>query len=63
MPQRCGWYRARLGPDAAIINAAARQEGVPPQLIAAIILNEIADVGLEDVVQDQQLATTGGLGA
>jgi hypothetical protein len=59
-PQRCGWYRSRLGPYASIINAAARETGIPPQLLAAIVLNELADVGMEDVAQDQQMASTGG---
>ena len=59
-PQRCAWYRSKLGPYASIINAAARETGIPPQLLAAILLNELADVGMEDVAQDQQMASTGG---
>ncbi len=60
LPQRCAWYRSKVGPYVSIINASARETGIPPQLLAAILLNELADVGMEDVAQDQQLASTGG---
>lgn len=59
-PQRCDWYRQKLGRYASIINAASRETGIPPHLLAAVVLNELADVGYDDVIQDQQLAETGG---
>ena len=58
--RRCAWYRSRLGPYASAINAAALETGIPPQLLSAVVLNELADVGMEDVAQDQQLASTHG---
>lgn len=58
--QRCDWFRAKLGRYASVINAASRETGIPPQLLAAVVLNEMTDVGWDDVVQDQQLAATGG---
>lgn len=52
---RCEWYRQKLGSYEAAINASARRNGVPAQLLTAVILNELADIGTSDVVQDNDL--------
>ena len=57
---RCDWYRSRLGQYVSEINNAAAAARIPPELLATVILNELADVGVEDVEQDQAIAWTQG---
>ena len=57
---RCQWYRSRLQPLEAVVDAAARAERIPPRLLATVILNELADIDLKDVAQDIQLDRTQG---
>lgn len=58
--RRCEWYKDKIGRFAQHIREAARSEKIPPRLLASIVLNELADVGWGDVIQDQQLAGTHG---
>lgn len=59
--ERCSWYKDKLATYVNTINEAAKKQNIPPQLLMAVLLNELADVGLEDdVAQDQQLAATKG---
>ena len=58
--KRCEWYREKVSRFIKDIREAAREEKIPPRLLASIILNELADVGWGDIIQDQQLAGTHG---
>lgn len=60
LSERCKWYKEKLGRYINFINLTAQQEKIPPQLLMTVVLNEMADVGMEDVIQDQQLASTNG---
>ncbi len=57
---RCHWYRSKLGQYSEVINNTAKAEKVPPELLMAVILNELSDIGFEDVEQDQAIAWTQG---
>lgn len=49
---RANWYRANLAPYLNQVNLSAARHRLPPELIAAIVLNELGDIGIEDQVQD-----------
>lgn len=57
---RCQWYRSKLGQYSDVINKAAKEERIPPELLMTLVLNELADIGPEDVEQDQAIAWTLG---
>jgi len=58
--ERCQWYTDKLGRFVDDCNTIARQEKIPPRLLATVILNELADIDMTDVVQDGQLSETHG---
>ena len=58
--ERCQWYTDKLGRFIDDCNTIARQEKIPPRLLATVILNELADIDMTDVVQDGQLSETHG---
>ena len=57
--QRCTWYKDRIGRYKDTINAAARQNRIPSQLLATVVLNEMADIDWKDVSQERYLMQTG----
>lgn len=57
---RCQWYRSKLGQYSDVINKAAKAERIPPELLMTLVLNELSDIGVEDVEQDQAIAWTLG---
>lgn len=52
----CAWIKSRLGVHDSGLNEIAKENGVPANLLAAVILNELGDINAEDVLQDQNLA-------
>lgn len=58
--QRREWYLAQLGRYENQVQESARNQGLPPQLLAVVILNELADINAIDVVQTGQLGGTLG---
>jgi phosphatidylserine/phosphatidylglycerophosphate/cardiolipin synthase-like enzyme len=56
------WYTAQLGPYQNQLRETSAETGVPLQLLAAIILNELADINGVDVVQSELDVTQGSLG-
>lgn len=58
--KRCEWYKEKIQRFSKDIRESAQKEGIPPKLLAAVVLNELADVGWDDVIQDQQLSATHG---
>jgi hypothetical protein len=61
LPDRLAWYRRMLQPFEPQVQASARANIVPPQLVATVILNELADINWQDVWQ-QRLGMNGSLG-
>ena len=49
---RTAWYRAKLAPYLNQVNLSAARHRLPPELVGAIVLNELGDIGVEDQVQD-----------
>ncbi|MBI4650394.1 DUF4157 domain-containing protein [Candidatus Desantisbacteria bacterium] len=58
---RYQWYLSKLGRYQNQIDESAVNNNVPPQLIATVILNELADINLIDVTQ-QALGMGGSIG-
>ena len=55
--RRQNWYRQRLlTPYGEIVKYHAEIEGIPPRLLATILLNELRDINADDVWQDQMAA-------
>jgi len=50
--QRRERYQRLLGPFTSQVLVSADQHKIPPQLLAAIILNELNDIGPQDVIGD-----------
>jgi hypothetical protein len=59
--QRRAWYTQMLVPYDAQVRQSAACNGIPPQLLATVILNELADINWIDVWQ-QRLGMNGSLG-
>lgn len=59
--QRIAWYTQMLVPYDAQVRQSASCNGIPPQLLATVILNELADINWLDVWQ-QRLGLNGSLG-
>ena len=57
---RLKWYESTLGPYAADLRASADANGIPQQLLATVILNELSDISEEDVIQDKLLWWSNG---
>jgi hypothetical protein len=51
------WALRQLGPHLGTVSAAAARHHLPPRLLAACILNELADYGLEDQLQELFFST------
>jgi hypothetical protein len=60
--ERRDWYEKKLGPYERQIRESASRHKVPEQLLAAIVLNELADIGLVDIVQEELPISSGSLG-
>jgi hypothetical protein len=58
---RLDWYRNMLGPYRQQVRTSAACHGIPTQLLATAILNELADINWTDVWQ-QRLGMSGSLG-
>lgn len=55
--RRQNWYKRRLlTPYGDIVKYHAEIEGIPPRLLATIILNELRDINADDIWQDQVAA-------
>jgi hypothetical protein len=46
------FYEQQLNPYREFVFASANRNKIPPQLLAAIILNELSDISILDVIQD-----------
>jgi hypothetical protein len=60
--QRAAWYVGRLGRFQAQLYESAERNNIPMQLLATIIINELADIDFGDVVQDSPSTFSGSLG-
>lgn len=59
---RASWYARRLGSLQAQLLESALAHNLPMQLLAAVILNELADINVADVVQSGPSTWRGSLG-
>lgn len=59
---RANWYVSRLGPYQAQLYEAAQRHHIPMQLLAVVILNELADINFLDWAQESSRADSGSLG-
>jgi hypothetical protein len=59
---RAGWYVERLATLQAQLAESARNHRLPMQLLAAVILNELADINALDVLQSGPGTSRGSLG-
>lgn len=59
---RASWYIDRLGSLQAQLFESAKRHHIPMQLLAVIILNELADINFVDVFQSGRRAFLGSLG-
>jgi hypothetical protein len=59
---RAAWYVAKLGKYQAQLYASAQRHHIPVQLLAVVILNELADINVLDWAQAGPTATRGSLG-
>ena len=59
---RAAWYVSRLGPYQAQLQDSAQRHHVPMQLLAVVILNELADINVLDWAQESPRADSGSLG-
>jgi len=55
--QRLQWVEQQLGPYKGQINSAARRHRIPPRLLGAIIINELADYNVVDKGQETFFST------
>jgi hypothetical protein len=55
--QVLAWSLHQIGPYLGLISAAAQRHRLPPRLLATCILNELADYGLEDQLQEVFFST------
>jgi len=60
--EREQWYKAALEPYEAQLRESAARHHVPVQLLAAVILNELADIDYRDVVQENIKIANGSVG-
>ena len=60
--ERKSWYETKLSPYEAELNDAALRHNIPSQLIATVILNELADIRFEDVLQESLPISKGSVG-
>jgi len=60
--ERVKWYESKLCAYQEQLFESGRQNNVPTQLIAACILNELADIKMTDVWQEKLGGRTGSLG-
>jgi hypothetical protein len=54
--QRRAFYLSKLGAFENQLHESAKNHRVPEQLIAAVILNELADISTTDILQEQTVA-------
>jgi len=59
---RADWYVQKLGRYQAQLHASAQRHHIPTQLLAVVILNELADINIVDVLQSGEGADWGSLG-
>ena len=60
--KRKEWYINKLAPYRDALNNASIRHNLPPQLLATVILNELADISLFDVIQDNIDVQNGSVG-
>ncbi len=60
--QRKQWYQDKLGPYEAQVRQSAENHGIPPQLLATVVLNEMADINALDLVQEAWDSEGGSVG-
>lgn len=60
--QRRDWYLAKLGAFENQLRESAEDHQIPIRLLAAVILNELANIDLRDIAQDAALVLSGSLG-
>jgi hypothetical protein len=61
LKERLAWYSSQLSAYQSDLKASAACNGIPQQLLATVILNELADINWQDVWQ-QRLSNSGSLG-
>jgi RHS repeat-associated protein len=60
--QRKQWYESKLLRYSDAIDNSAKLHGLPSQLLAAVILNELADISYKDVIQEYVDVHEGSVG-
>ena len=60
--ERRKWYVENLGGYEKQLLESAKKHGIPAQLLAAVILNELADIGPHDIVQASVYTGQGSFG-
>ncbi len=60
--ERKSWYIKTLAPYQSALNSSAQRHNVPPQLVATVILNELADIGMKDLLQEMLPVQNGSIG-
>ena len=50
--EKCEWIKEQIGPHMDTITKAANEHNIPPWLLAAVILNELADYNFKDQFQE-----------
>lgn len=56
------WYASKLNPYSGQLRESAQTHAVPVQLLALVILNELADINFMDLAQSDLAVTAGSLG-
>lgn len=59
--QRLQWVEQQLGPYKGLINSTAKKHRIPPRLLGAVIINELADYDIKDKGQET-IFSTGSVG-
>ena len=59
---RKAWYLSKLGAYENQLRESAKKHRVPEQLIAAVILNELADISTLDIIQENAAGGGGSVG-
>lgn len=58
---RTAWYRAKLAPYLNQVNLSASRHRLPPELVGTIVLQELRDIGVDDLAQEA-LMVDGSIG-
>jgi RHS repeat-associated protein len=60
--KRKQWYKSQLLQYSDVIDSSAKLHGLPSQLLATVILNELADISCKDVIQEYVDVHEGSVG-